>query len=80
MPASRLSHWTDPEHDEETIAALREWFYALEPYTGGYYDNIDFEGDKKSGAYGPAYDRLATIKGRYDPGNLFRLNNNIAPA
>jgi FAD/FMN-containing dehydrogenase len=29
---------------------------------------------------GPTFDRLATIKKRYDPTNLFRLNQNIAPA
>ena len=71
--------WTDPEDDQEAIAALREWFYALEPHTGGYYDNIQFESDQQRGAYGPAYERLAAIKGEYDPGNLFRLNNNIQP-
>ena len=71
--------WDDPALDDESIALSREWFYQLEPFTGGYYDNIDFDGAEVAGAYGPAYSRLAKIKGRYDPGNLFRLNNNIAP-
>jgi len=71
--------WMDPAQDQETIAGLREWFGKLEPYTGGYYDNIQFESDKTRGAYGPAYDRLAHIKAQFDPGNLFRLNNNIKP-
>jgi FAD/FMN-containing dehydrogenase len=73
--------WMDPEQDAEAMALAREWFAQLAPYTGGYYDNIEFEGDKTASRnYGPAYERLAGIKGRFDPGNLFRLNSNILPA
>jgi FAD/FMN-containing dehydrogenase len=32
------------------------------------------------GAYGPNYDRLAQVKAKYDPTNLFRMNQNVAPA
>jgi len=71
--------WHDPALDDESIALCREWFYQLAPFTGGYYDNIDFDGAEVAGNYGPAYERLTKIKGRYDPGNLFRLNNNIEP-
>ena len=72
--------WTDPADDEPAIAALREWYYKLDPFTGGYYDNIDFDGAEAAGNYGPAYSRLREIKGQYDPGNQFRLNSNIEPA
>ena len=72
--------WMDPADDEEGIALSREWFYQLAPHTGGYYDNIDFDGAEAVGNYGPAYERLSKIKGEYDPGNLFRLNSNVAPA
>lgn len=75
-----VSGWTDPAQDEEVIAASREWFYALEPFTGGYYGNIQDEAESVAGNYGPAYERLARIKGQFDPGNLFRLNSNIRPA
>ena len=71
--------WMDPAQDEELIAASRAYYKALEPHLGGYYDNIDFDGNEAAGNYGPAYERLRTIKGQYDPGNLFRLNSNIEP-
>ncbi|MDH3285233.1 MAG: FAD-binding oxidoreductase, partial [Acidobacteriota bacterium] len=72
--------WKDPAQDEELIAATRAYYYALEPFMGGYYDNIDFDGARAAGNYGPAYARLSKIKGQFDPGNLFRLNSNVEPA
>jgi FAD/FMN-containing dehydrogenase len=72
--------WMDPAEDESAIAASREWYYQLEPFMGGYYDNIDFDGAQAVGNYGPAYERLSKIKGKYDPDNLFRLNSNVHPA
>jgi len=71
--------WMDAAQDDEMIAASRAYYKALEPHLGGYYDNIDFDGDEAPGNYGPAYERLSKIKGRYDPGNLFRLNSNVEP-
>jgi FAD/FMN-containing dehydrogenase len=71
--------WADPADDESGIALSREWYYKLEPFMGGYYDNIDFDGAEAKGNYGPAYARLSKIKGEVDPGNLFRLNSNIEP-
>ena len=72
--------WADPADDQSGIALSREWYYKLEPFTGGYYDNIDFDGKGAAGNYGPDHERLAKIKGQHDPGNLFRLNSNIEPA
>jgi len=72
--------WMDPADDEPGISMARELYYQLEPFTGGYYDNIDYDGDKTANNYGPNYARLREIKGRYDPGNLFRLNSNVEPA
>ena len=72
--------WATAEDDEAGIKAIRDWYGAAEPYTGGYYTNIDNEHADSNANYGPAYPRLQQIKGQYDPGNLFRLNSNIDPA
>ena len=72
--------WTDPEQDSEIIAAVRDFYNQLEPFTGGYYDNIDFEHSDEAANYGPAHARLSEIKAQHDPGNMFRLNSNIRPA
>ena len=71
--------WMDADDDAGGIEAIRNLYYALEPFMGGYYTNIEFDGERAAGNYGPAYDRLTKIKGQVDPGNLFRLNSNIAP-
>lgn len=76
-----VAGWMDPAQDEEAMAKARAWFAQLQPFVGGYYDNIDFDGASSKGKnYGPAYQRLSEIKGRYDPANQFRLNRNIQPA
>ena len=75
-----VSAWTDPALDDEMFAETRALYNAVEPYMGGYYDNIEFDRDAATGNYGPTYARLARVKGQYDPGNLFRMNSNIEPA
>jgi FAD/FMN-containing dehydrogenase len=73
----------DPAHDDEVIAWTRETFDALAPFsTGGVYVNfVGNEGDDRvRAAYGPAYERLARIKARYDPDNVFSTNQNVRPA
>ena len=75
-----LSAWGDAAQDDEMISATRALHSAIAPFTGGYYDNIDFDGSEAAGNYGPAYARLRKIKSEFDPGNLFRLNSNIDPA
>jgi FAD/FMN-containing dehydrogenase len=73
--------WEDPADDESAIAVTRSWYADLEPFFGGYYQNIEFEIDAAvQGNFGPAYARLTGVKQRYDPSNLFRLNSNVRPA
>lgn len=72
--------WTDAAQDDEVIATVRENYARIEPFAGGYYNNIDFERSRETANYGPAYKRLAEVKAQHDPGNLFRLDSNISPA
>jgi len=74
--------------DPANAAAIRRWcidyFDALHPYSaGGAYVNMmmDDEGsDRVRASYRGNYDRLARVKAEYDPGNIFRVNQNIEPA
>mgnify|MGYP001341666856 CR=1 FL=1 len=72
---------TDPALDEANIAWARSVYRQILPHsTGGSYVNYLSEGDDVRTAYGDArLSRLAGIKARYDPGNLFRFNQNITP-
>lgn len=78
--------WSDPSKDAQSIAWARDLFDAAAPYaTGGVYVNFltGEEGDRVGAAYGSNFDRLIELKNRYDPKNLFRVNQNIrakAPA
>lgn len=75
--------WEDPADDELCIGWARDYFNASAPFaSGGVYVNFltADEGDRVRSAYGPNYDRLAQVKRKYDPDNLFRMNQNIEPA
>jgi FAD/FMN-containing dehydrogenase len=76
--------WRDASRDRECIGWARSLFDALAPHaTGGVYVNFMPEDEAQRvqhGAYGANHQRLARLKARYDPGNLFRLNQNIRPA
>jgi FAD/FMN-containing dehydrogenase len=72
--------------DPANASAITEWARsysdALKPYVlaGGYSNFAMDESDRVRGMYGSNYDRLARIKAQYDPENVFRVNQNVAPA
>ncbi len=76
-----ITMWQHPADDERLIAASRAFCEAMRPYaTGGAYLNFTPE-DRVRDAYSTAkYARLVALKDRYDPDNLFRLNQNIKPS
>ena len=74
--------WLDRAEDADRIAAARAFGRAMEPFSSGTYVNAiaDAGGADVRRAYKPAtLRRLAELKGRYDPENVFHLNHNIAP-
>ncbi|MGE3832364.1 MAG: FAD-binding oxidoreductase [Parvibaculaceae bacterium] len=75
--------WDESTDDQRCFAWARsagKSLAALSLNANYVNEQADAGRDIASGAYGPQkYERLARIKGRYDPGNLFRLNQNIEP-
>jgi FAD/FMN-containing dehydrogenase len=74
--------WRDKQQDSACIAWARQLSDAVAPFaSGSVYVNFmpEDEGDRVEQAYGANYRRLVEIKRRYDPGNLFRMNQNIPP-
>jgi FAD/FMN-containing dehydrogenase len=74
--------WDEAKDDQKCIAWAREFFNASAPYaSAGAYVNFMTaeEGDRVAAAYGSNYNRLVEIKRRYDPENVFHLNQNIKP-
>ncbi len=77
--------WTDPAQSDEAIAWGREFWAAMGKHsTGGLYLNFPGFAEEKEelvkAGYGANYPRLAELKAKYDPSNLFRMNLNITPA
>ena len=77
----------DASEAEKCVRWARDFWDAMQPFsTGGVYVNyLGREADEGAGrieaAYGPEkYARLVALKNKYDPTNLFRLNQNIKPS
>jgi FAD/FMN-containing dehydrogenase len=77
-----ISQWQDPAESAEHVQWTRDYWTAVEPFASGevYVNHLDAEeAGRITGAYSRNYERLVALKNRYDPTNLFRLNQNIKP-
>jgi FAD binding domain-containing protein/berberine-like enzyme len=77
-----LANWSQASEDEANVSWVRNLFRALRPSMApGVYINFmsGDEDDRVPEAYRERWARLVTIKSHYDPGNFFRLNQNIPP-
>jgi len=74
--------WPDPVDNDKNIEWTRHLWEAMLPFTADRvylnYMSEDAE-DRIKASYGANYDRLVALKNKYDPTNLFRLNQNIKP-
>ncbi|MEV6042626.1 FAD-binding oxidoreductase [Streptomyces xanthochromogenes] len=80
---SVLSQWEDPADDAANVEWTQQVYERVLPYTTGgvYVNHLGDDGPQRlHDAYGPNYERLARLKAKYDPQNLFRVNHNILPA
>ncbi len=73
----------DPANKDKITAWAKKYWQALHPYSaGGAYINfmMDEGEDRIEATYADNYEKLTRIKTKYDPDNLFRVNQNIKPA
>lgn len=74
------TRWQDAADDARCIGWARDFFAATKPYAAvtAYVNFLsDEDGDRLPTTYGDNYTRLAAVKAKYDPENLFRVNQNI---
>ncbi len=74
--------WLDPADDDANIDWIRGTFEAVANYTADdvFLNYLGDEGERVRAAYGPNWERLVKLKRRWDPDNVFRLNQNIPPS
>jgi FAD/FMN-containing dehydrogenase len=78
-----LAQWADQNDSDRNISWARDSFAAMHPHLENavYVNNLGTEGpDRIRAAYGHNHQQLAELKHKYDPANIFRLNQNVAPA
>lgn len=80
---SLIDTWNDSQHDAIHVNWAKSAFDQLRPHSSGeaYLNFLGDEGpDRVRAAYGSSLASLSELKRRYDPSNMFRLNQSIAPA
>ncbi len=83
--AAIIAEWLDAAQNASCTTWAREAYQALQPFVGerryvNYLDDDDIVDASLAAVYGPNLPRLRQIKKRYDPDNVFHLNQNISPA
>ena len=76
------SYWTESAMAAKSIDWVNKFWERTATLSNGrvYVNYLEDEGEQRvRAAYGPNYDRLVTLKNKYDPTNFFRLNQNIRP-
>ena len=74
--------WPDPADNDANVRWVKDYYAATAPHSeeGGYINFMAGDDqDRVRANFGRHYDRLVEVKRTYDPGNLFHLNQNIAP-
>ena len=77
-----ISNWINKEDDDKNISWTKNFFEAMKDYSSHrvYVNALGVEGEERvKEAYGESFQRLLALKNKYDPGNLFKLNQNIKP-
>ena len=76
--------WPDPAHNDANTKWVKDYYAAIHPHSGSDGGYINFMADdddhRVEANYGANYDRLVEVKTKYDPGNVFHVNQNIEPA
>ena len=76
--------WPDPNDNEANTKWVKDYYAAIHPHSGGEGGYVNFmSGDddhRVAENYGANYERLTSVKAKYDPYNLFHVNQNIARA
>ena len=77
-----IGAWPNKDGIDDNLAKMRANWRELEPLTKGFYTNLTDADTTTAGYrdnYGANFERLVTLKAKYDPKNLFRLNANVPP-
>ena len=75
------TRWQDRSEDARCRDWAREFYAATKPHAIGtaYVNFLSEEDENLATSYGPNFARLSEVKAKFDPKNVFRVNQNIKP-